>query len=345
MTHIESLPLDIPPDINEGTGAWEHFGILGYEATRSLITRGASPFLRGSRLTRMLLSPSQRSRFDEVRKQVRYSQRMVPVSHFAPAADPDTEKPVDNQIELKLPVPIEAFAHVAQGLRASMRIPTNDKMLDVPCYLHPEASAKLKSSYEALKPRVRINWTEGTVPNRKMPYAGIQLEVDWVGAGSTHITKLPLSYWRVYPTGEDTDMRNPKNCTNVDGLWGKIFHRNGILEVQVPETPTAVFLPDSAIELHERSLSNGTDIQAAINVTDMLTRGLRIGAALGIQFTPEHTRIASKWMKKASPLLWSHPPDQVIRKYIHMNIKAALAYDPQITEEFLKRVNFTAIAS
>ena len=91
MTHSESLPLDIPPTINEGTGVWEHFGILGYEATKSLAKNGVTPFLRGSRLTRMLIPEVNRGKFDEIRRLMRHSQRVVPTTHFGPAADPDTE--------------------------------------------------------------------------------------------------------------------------------------------------------------------------------------------------------------------------------------------------------------
>ena len=344
MTHSESLPLDIPPTINEGTGVWEHFGILGYEATKSLAKNGVTPFLRGSRLTRMLIPEVNRGKFDEIRRLMRHSQRVVPTTHFGPAADPDTEKPVDNQIELKLPISIDKFAPVIQGLRASMKIPTDGKILDVPSYLHPEASASLQRSYETLKPRQRIVWAEGAIPGRNMPFVGIQLETDWVGAGSTHITKLPLSYWRVYPTGAETDMRNPKNCTNVDGLWGEILYKNGVLEVQVPQPPTAVMLPNSAIDLHEKNIATG-GLQGAVNIADILTRGLRIGASLGIQFTPEHTKLASSWMKKISPILWDTPPDQVIRKYMLMNIRAANMYNSEITQSFLKQVDLTALTS
>ncbi|MBP9813772.1 hypothetical protein KBC80_01130 [Candidatus Woesebacteria bacterium] len=344
MTHIESLPLDIPSQINEATGTWEQFGILGYEATKSLVNHGANPFLRGSRLTRMLIAEPNKGRFDEIRRLVRHSQRVVPSHHFGSAADPDTERPIDNQLEYKLPLPPEQFAQIVQGLKSSLGVPHDGKILDIPSTPQPNASTALRNSYERLKPRHRINWTEGIIPGRNMPYVGIEFETDWVGAGSQHITRIPLSYWRVYPTGRDTDMRNPRNCTNVDGLWGAIQSKNGVLTVLVPEKPTTVRIPESAIELHEKNITKG-GLQAAINIADMLTRGLRIGASLGLPYTPEDTIIASNWMSRATPILRETPPSSTTRRYIQTNIHAAREYNAPITEEFMKQVDFTAVIS
>lgn len=343
MIHKELFPIDIPPVTNEATKVWEQFGLEGQKATQTLISMHQQPYLRGSRLLRMLMDPSRQRKFDEVRSLVRYRQRTVPSIH-APriAADPDTNRPIDNQIELKIPIPIADFAEVAETLRHSLSYEEHTPKINVPCYLHPKASSLLRESYNVLQPRQRIRWDEGSIPGRDMPYAGIRLESDWVGAGSTHITPMVHTYWRVYPKGEQNDMRLPKHCTSVDGLWGKIISSSRGLEVELPSIPTSVTFPDSAIQMHDQMLRTAHPL-SAMNVSDIIARGLRNGNALGIRFHPEHLKIASRWMHRANEVAEHHPVPPAMKRNIAISLLAAELHDSEYTKQFLSEVNYSLI--
>lgn len=343
MTRTEQFPLDIPPTLNEATGPWERFAKEGFEATRWLVDNGWKPYLRGSRILRMVLPDKRKPMFDEVRQLVRYGQRMVPIVHGGTAAHPDHHRPIDNQIEIKTPSAVTEFANLTDGLMRHLKLTDTHVLLCVPSYLNPQASPALRTAYERLTPYVRITRDTGVIPGRNMPFAGIKLESDWVGAGSVQPTLITQTWWRVYPTGGDTDMRNPKNCTNVDGLWGAVtVNATQTLTVSVPELPTRVTLPESAIELHSRNLARGNQ-QAAINVADVIARGLGNGTALGIHFGLVDESIAANWMNQANTILSHDPMPHAMKRNIAIRIRAAEYYEPEYTREFLKNVRFACI--